>query len=172
MAKTTLVYFRHDELVRPVLKVIERQNLDDVTIMIRSEVDEHLSLHHEAEGGTLLTYYNPAFASSSHDEARVSAARAHGYRDPERHGKYIAHWTLPARVVGMDGHILAGRRIFLDQATSKLKYERMPRVDIEAPAAEFMLDLILATAEQPYSKPDEPHVSTSFGDLYFRPRQG
>jgi hypothetical protein len=172
MAMTTLVYLRHGDETRPVVKVVERENPDDVTIMIRSEADEHLSLHRTTDGGILLTYYNPALASSVHDKARVSAARAHGYGDPERHGKYIAHWPVWPKVIGMDGYELCRRRIYLEQATAKRKYERMARIEIDAPATEFMLTFILATPEQPYSRRDEPHVSTSFGDLYFRPESG
>jgi hypothetical protein len=165
--KTTIVYCRHAELERPLLKIIERT--DDVTIVIRSERDEHLSLH-RMDGRILLTHYSPDLASSTHDRLRVEAARAQGYRDPERHADYIAHWPLHPHVIGMDGHFLCGRRIYLSQASAKPKYERMARIDIEAPASEFMLDFMLATSEQPYSRACEPHVETSFGNLYFSPR--
>jgi len=169
MTKTTLVYFRYGDLERPVIKVEERAD-GDVTIMIRSERNEHLSLHTSADG-VLLTHYAPELASSTHDEARVAAARAAGYRDPERHKHYIAHWTLNKHVIDMDGHELVGRRITLVGASAKPKYENMPRIVIDVPAAECTVTLILATAEQPYSKPEEPHVETSVGDLYFRPER-
>lgn len=169
VTKTTLVYFRHGDLERPVLKVEEKP--DQAQIIIRSEREEHLSLH-DTDDGILFTHYGPDMASSGHDEARVGAARAWGYRDPERHGNYIAHWHLRSNVIGMDGHYLVGRRISIDRAQAREKYEAMPRITIDAPAAEFMLTIILATPEQPYSAPDEPHVTTRFGDLYFRPALG
>ncbi|HEX6703012.1 MAG TPA: hypothetical protein VF101_19970 [Gaiellaceae bacterium] len=130
------------------MKVEERPN--DVTIMLRSERDEHLSLH-GTEDGILVTHYSPDVASSVHDEARVAAARARGWRDPQRHADYIAHWWLQPRVSGMDGHILCGRRIYLERAKAKRKYEAKPRITIDAPAAEFMVEVVLSTPEQPYS---------------------
>jgi len=167
MPKTTVVYFRCGDLERPAVKVEERAD-GDVTIMIRSERDEHLSLH-TTDNGILLTHYAPDVASSTYDEARVAAARASGYRDPERDARYIAHWTLNRCVIGMDGHYLVGRRISLERASAKPKYENVPRIVVDVPAAECMVTFILATAEQPYSKPDEPHVETDLGSLYFRP---
>src|SRR6266511_598574 len=167
MTKTTLVYFRCGDLERPAVKVEERAD-GDVTIMIRSERNEHLSLH-STDDGILLTHYAPDVASSTHDGARVAAARAAGYGDPERHAHYIAHWTLNPRVIGMDGHYLLGRRITLDRAYAKRKYENMARIVADVPAAECMVTFILATDEQPYSKPEEPHIETSVGKLYFRP---
>ena len=69
----------------------------------------------------------------------------------------------------MDGHELGGRRINLESATPKPKYAHAPQIVVNAPAREFMLTFHLSTPEQPYSAPDEPHVATGFGDLYFRP---
>jgi hypothetical protein len=165
----TLVYFRHGELERPVLTVMDQA--DQVVIAIRTEANEHLTLH-RAEDGVIVTLYSPEMASSVHDKDRVSAARAAGYRDPARHGEYVMHQYLWAHVIGMDGHELCGRRIYLDRATVKRKHARLPRIVIDTPTTEFMLRFILATAEQPYSAADDPHISTSFGDLYFRPEPG
>jgi hypothetical protein len=170
VTKTTLVYFRVGELERPVLKVEERDN-GDVTIVVRSERDEHLSLHPQADK-ILLTHYAPDIASSTHDERRIEVARTLGYRDPERHGSYVAHWPLRSTVIGMDGHELVGRRIHIDRATPRGKYDKLPRIVIDAPAAECMVWFVLSTPEQPYSRADEPHVSTGLGDLYFRVVEG
>jgi hypothetical protein len=51
----------------------------------------------------------------------------------------------------------------------KPKYGHTPQIVVNAPARAFMLTFHLSTPEQPYSTPDEPHVATGFGDLYFRP---
>jgi hypothetical protein len=169
VTKTTVVYFRCDDLERPVVKVEERDD-GDVTIIIRSEHDEHLSLHPQ-DDGILLTHYGPDIASSTHDAARVAAARAHGYRNAERHGSYVAHWPLRSNVIGMDGHHLVGRRISIDHAKTKAKYDSLPQIVIDAPAPECMVTFILATPDQPYSRRDEPHVETRLGDLYFRTEQ-
>lgn len=167
---TTVVWVRHGALERPVLRIEEKPN--DVQIIIRSERNEHVSLH-RAEDGVIVTYYAPDMASSTHDANRISAARAAGYRDPERHADYVMHrylWNGP--IVGMEGHELCGRRITLERASAKRKYDAMPRIVIDAPSTEFMLTFILATPEQPYPRPEEPHVDTTFGQLYFRAEPG
>ena len=70
----------------------------------------------------------------------------------------------------MDGYELTGRRVHMADAPLKAKYERAPRIVVDAPSLEFMLWFHLSTSEQPYSAPGDPHVSTSLGDLYFQPR--
>jgi hypothetical protein len=153
VTKTTLVYFRCGDLERPAVKVEERED-GDVTIIIRSEPDEHLSLH-SADDGILLTHYAPNLAFSTHDAARVAAARAHGYWNPGRHRSYAAHWALRSHVVGMDGHYLVGRRIYLDRANAKAKYDNLSRIVIDAPASEFMVTFILSTPAR--RRPLLPH---------------
>lgn len=164
--KTTIVVFRHEGSEWPVLKVTESP--DQVLIVIRSEPDEHITLHGQADGTVLFTHWSPDKPRKTADAARARIARKLGYRDPDRHAHYYAHWPL-VLAEGMDGHHLVGRRIRIDAARPKAKYANTPRVTIDAPAREFMLTFTLATPEQPYSAPDEPHITTSFGDLYFRP---
>jgi hypothetical protein len=167
MAKaTTMVWFSLDGTETPVLKVAESE--DQVLIVIRFEPDEHLSLHREADGRVLLTHWSPDKPPSTWDAQRVEAARSLGYRDPERHAHYYAHWPL-VRVQGMNGHELVARRITLANATAKAKYDLLPKIVLTAPAAEFMLSFHLSTDEQPYSPKDDPHVATELGDLYFQP---
>jgi hypothetical protein len=167
MREVTLVFFRHGEIERPVLKVTDSP--DQVLIVIRSEPNEHLTLHRESDGTVLLTHWSEDKPAGTWDAANVEVARSLGYRDPERHAHYYAHRPL-FPVQGMDGHELGGRRIDLEAATDKAKYAAPQRIVVDAPARTFMLTFHLATPEQPYSSPDDPHVATSFGDLYFRPR--
>lgn len=164
---TTIVFFRCGELERPVLKVME--SADQVVIVIRSEPNEHMTLHREADGTVLLTHWSEDKPPGTWDATNVEVARSLGYGDPERHAHYYAHRPLFS-VQGMDGHELGGRRIDIEPATAKAKYVNAERIVIDAPRREFMLTFHLATPEQPYSAPDDPHVVTSFGDLYFRPR--
>jgi hypothetical protein len=124
--------------------------------------------HREADGTVLLTHWSPDKPRSTHDTSRIEIAQKLGYGDPERHAHYYTHRPL-FPVKGMDGHELGGRRVSLESATVKPKYSHMPQIVVNAPAREFMLTFHLSTPEQPHSTPDEPHVPTGFGDLYFRP---
>jgi hypothetical protein len=166
VAETTIVFFRFERSELPVLKVIETSA--QVVIVIRSERDEHLTLHREKDGALMLTHSSPDKPPSTWDAKRVEAARAVGYRNPEKHANYYTHRSL-FPVIGMDGYELVARRITLAAAKPTQKYGRASRITVEAPASEFMLAFHLATIDQPYSAPDEPRVSTHLGDLYFRP---
>lgn len=162
---TTLVVFQLGDLKRSVVKVIEK--LDQVVIVMRSLVNEHVTLHRQPDATLLLTHWSPEKPPGTWDAMRVEAARKLGYRDPDRHADYLTHRPL-FPVQGMDGHELCGRRMSLDAATAKSKYARCPQVVLDAPSREFMLTLHLGTSEQPYFASDEPHVGTELGDLYFR----
>jgi hypothetical protein len=156
------VFFRHGTLARPVLVVEERPH--DVHIYIRSERDEHLSLHRQRDGIVLLTHWSPDKPPSVWDDTRVAIARAVGIRDPERHGKYYQHRPLVPGGFSNGDEMLVGRRVDIAAATAKAKYERGPLLDIAAPAQQIMVRIyITATLTTP-----EPHVPTAFGDLYFR----
>lgn len=162
----TVVFFRHGDLVRPVLKVTESP--DQVVIVIRSEPNEHMTLHRESDGTVLLTHWSADKPPGTWDATNVGVARSLGYRDPERHAHYYAHRPL-FPVQGMDGHELGGRRIDIEAASLKARYADARRIVVEAPARKFMLSFHLATPEQPYSSPDDPCVTTAFGDIFFRP---
>jgi hypothetical protein len=163
----TMVFFRHGDLEQPVLKVTE--SADQVVIVIRSEPNEHMTLHRQDDGTVLLTHWSEDKPPGTWDETNVEIARSLGYGDPDRHAHYYAHRPV-FPVHGMDGHELGGRRINIEAATAKAKYAKAKRIVIDTPRREFMLTFHLATPEQPYSSPDAPHVVTSFGDFYFRPR--
>lgn len=164
---TTIVFFRCGELERPVLKVMESTH--QVVIVIRSEPNEHMTLHRQNDGTVLLTHWSEHKPQSTWDEVNVQVASSLGYGDPERHAHYYAHRPL-VPVQGMDGHELGGRRIDIAAASAKAKYAAEDRIVVDVPTQEFMLTFHLSTPEQPYSAPDEPHVRTSFGDLYFQPK--
>lgn len=166
----TIVYFQHMDLCRPVLKVLETE--DQVLIAIRSESNEHLTLHRQRDGSTLLTHWSPDKPQGTCDRERVSAARSLGWSDPERHAHYYIHQPLFSSIGGMDGYELLGRRIKLEAAKPSSKYDHARQIVLNAPGREFMLRFVLSTAEQPYSAVDEPHVETRFGGLYFRPTAG
>ena len=75
-------------------------------------------------------------------------------------GHWRIHWATSLAAVGSN----------IEAASPKAKYAEADRILIHAPRREFMLTFHLSTPKQPYSTPDEPHVITSFGELYFRPR--
>jgi hypothetical protein len=68
----------------------------------------------------------------------------------------------------MDGYELFGRLIRLEAARPKERYTHLPHIVLEAPAREFFVTFHLSTPERRYSSPDEPHVATGLGDIYFR----
>lgn len=166
MATETIVFLRSPDLERPVLKVVERD--DQVVIVLRSEPDEHLTLHREATGSLLLTHWSAHKPAGTWDVLRAEAARSTGYRDPSRHANYLTHQPL-VPVQGTDGYELCERRVSLKAARPKEKYARGPLIVVDVPGSEVMLSFHLGTPEQPYSAPDEPHVATALGDLYVRP---
>jgi hypothetical protein len=148
-----------------------REEADQVVIVIRAGVPgEHISLHRDPKKGVMLTHYAPGIAHPPMPDRLLEIARSIYRRDPDRHVHYAQHRPLfPEPIEGADGHLLLGRLITLADAPAKAKYERREHIAIEAPAATFMLNAILSTPGQPYSRAHEPHVSTSFSALYFVP---
>src|SRR5437870_13777739 len=96
MAKS-VVFVVRGSLERAVVLVIERTLRDgrpDLQIVLRKIPEEHLSLHREDDGGLLLTHSSPDKPPSVWDEDRVQAARALGWRHPEKHGTYYQHHRI------------------------------------------------------------------------------
>jgi hypothetical protein len=167
MKTETIVFFRYEDLKPPVLKVVDGGS--DVTIAIRSENDEHLSLH-ESDDGPWFTHWSPDKPGSTWDCLRVSTARSVGWRDPDRHAHYFSNRPLFAEPIdGMDGHELVSRYVDLGSARPKARYERANKIELGAPGPEFMLGIHLSTRGQPVREPSAPHVQTRFGDLHFKP---
>jgi len=126
-----------------------------------------VTLHARDGEPILLTIFISDKSPGSLDELRVEAARKAGFRDPERHGKYLSHQELH-RIQNVDGFPLVGFHVDLSSFRDKPKYARRERVEIEAPSDSFMLWPYLSTPEFPIDSPDEPHVNTPLGDIYFR----
>ena len=169
MSKETAVFFRHGSIERAALNVVERSLAtgSDVQIIIRSERDEHLSLHRD-DSGLLLTHWSAYKPPSVWDADRVMAASAMGFRDPERHGKYYQHQHIYPDEAGW---LLLKTRVTLSRVTEKSKYAKRTRIVIAAPSEEFMLAINLATPpESPSMEPDR--VNTRMGDLYFVATRG
>jgi len=116
----------------------------------------------------VFTHWSPNKPPGTWDATKVEVAKSLGYGNPDKHAHYYQHRRL-LTVQGMDSHHLVGRRINLDAVGVEAKYANAQRIVIDAPAKQFMLTCSLATPDQPYSTPDDPHVTTGFGDLYFRP---
>jgi hypothetical protein len=161
-----VVFFRHADLLRPLLKVLSGP--EQVVVALRAARDEHVTLHREVDGTVLWTHRCPDLATSTWKETRVDAARAAGFRSPDHHGDYLVHRPLFREpITGWDGHVLLTRWVDLAEARPKARYRSDDNVVLVAPAREFMLSIHLSTEGQPFSQPDEPHVDTAFGALYF-----
>ena len=166
----SVVFVSHAELVRAVVLVIERRlrnGRPDLQIVLRKEPEEHLSLHREDDGGLLLAHSSPDKPPSVWDEGRVRAARALGWRYPEKHGTYYQHHRIYPEG-SADGWPLVGKLIDLANVRpTKAKYERAPRIAIVAPAPLFMLHMNLTSPGHVLAS-EQPRIVTAFGDLTFR----
>ncbi len=70
------------------------QDKDNQAIFAFNIGEWHLTVHREKDGRLLRTFYDPKKRKRSIDYQYIGTARALGYRDPERHGNYIAHSPL------------------------------------------------------------------------------
>ncbi len=166
MKTETAVFFRRGSLARPVLKVVDSGS--NILIAIRSEKDEHLSLH-TTDDGPLFTHWSPSKPESTWDARRVSTAKSLRWRNPDRHAHYYANRPLfPEPIKGMDGHELVTRYVDLTAARPKATYERGHKIELNAPGSKFLLSIRLSTPGQPVKDPSSPHVKTEFGDLHFQ----
>lgn len=173
MSEETIVYMRHGELRRPVFRVVEASS-GDVQVYVRAGRDEHVSIHRndEPEFPLVITHHAPELASSTWDPVRVEAARSAQIEDAERHGNYtfnlkLSKSQLESPVLGMDGIHIVGRRIVIGDATDKPKYEKGSKVELNAPGAECMVDIVLSTQSRPCQDRDAARVATGFGDVCF-----
>jgi hypothetical protein len=128
----SVVFVSHEELERAVVVVIERTlggGRPDLQIVLRTDPEEHLSLHLEDEGGLLLTHSSPGKPPSVWDQDRVTGARALGYRDPEKHGTYYQHHRIYPEG-SPSGWPIVGKLIDLAAVrATKPKYERATHRD-------------------------------------------
>jgi len=102
VASATIVFLRFGDLIRPVLKV--RETTHQVVIALRSEPDEHLTVHRQATGALLLTHWSANKPAGTWDALRAEGARDLGWRDAGRHANYLTHRPL-VPVEGMDGPV-------------------------------------------------------------------
>ena len=69
----TAVFFRAPDGFEPVLRVMETGSAQ-VVVAIRTERDEHLTLHRQADGELRLTWWSADKQPDTHDAARVAIA--------------------------------------------------------------------------------------------------
>ena len=160
--KIAIVSFRYIGRIYPLIRVVDN-NTDQVVIIFRDR-PIHLTLHKEDEN-ILLTVYDENKPLSGGGKARIAIARKLGYRDPERHAKYIAHQLL-YKCINDDGYYLMGRTTNLADCPSLNKNK--DAIVISCVESEFLLELYLARPENVYSCLDVNYVSTSLGDIYFK----
>lgn len=121
VTKLTNLLLASESESRALAQITENQS--QVVVRLIPHGDEHVSIH--AQGGSLLkTYSMPDKPPSTWDTTRVEAARALGYRDPERHGKYADHRPLVEPYLFELGDHLVGRRVDFASLSTKAKYTK------------------------------------------------
>lgn len=159
-----IIYFRHKKTKKPVIKVIDIKK--QVVLAFVSLNGEHLTLHPQKDGSILRTYYSKNKPKSTWDDMRVETARAMGYKDPTKHGKYYIHEPL-FKVSNMAGYHLVGRRIDISKAPEdKEKYKKIKKIVIDTPQESCMITLYLSTNDNPYTPETNPNFSTSLGKIF------
>lgn len=159
-----IIYFRHKKVEKPVIKVIDIKK--QVVLAFVSLDGEHLTLHPQKDGSILRTYYSKNKPKSTWDDMRVEAARAAGYKDPTRHGKYYIHEPL-FKVSNAKGYHLVGIRIDTSQAPEdKEKYKKITKVVIDAPREKSMANFYLSTVDNSYIPETDPNFPVSLGKIF------
>jgi hypothetical protein len=141
------------------------ENESQVVIRLIPYGAEHVSIH--AQGSSLLkTYSMPDKPTSTWDRVRVEAARALGYRDPEKHGNYADHRPLVEPYLFELGDHLVGRRVEFASLSNKAKYKNHALTAI-LPHDPAMIELYFRS--DPAPSPRAEHifeVETTLGWLY------
>lgn len=160
----TILYLKSGDIKKPVIKVVDNK-VDQVVLNFCSR-QEHLTLHLQPDGILLRNYWDQDKSKGSWDDERVEVARKLGFKNPEKHGKYIAHNPV--------GHIsdeiplhLIGRRINLNDAPNdKDKYRKLECLVIDVPTEEIMISFYL----YPKATPQDSlgYMRTSLGFIVLK----
>jgi len=163
VTKITNLFLASDSESRALGQITENES--QVVIRLIPYGAEHVSIH--AQGSSLLkTYSMPDKPTSTWDAARVEAARALGYRDPEKHGNYADHRPLVEPRLFELGDHLVGRRVEFASLSKKAKYKKHALTAI-LPHDPAMIELYFRS--DPAPSPRAEHlfeVETTLGWLY------
>lgn len=164
----SIVFFKHQGQIKPIIKVKEILNQDKAEIIVAfiPFEGEHISLHLQKDGSILRTHYSKNKSKSVWDDTRIKIASYLNYKDTIRHGKYFVHSRL-VKLSNVNEYHLAGRRITLDQVDegNKYKAQKYKNIIVKAPISEFMLDLYLSTLDN--KRTSKNKISTFLGDIIF-----
>jgi len=133
-----------------------------VVIRLLPYGDEHMTIHQKPDGSLLRTHHSINKPKSIWDRKRVQVARALGYKDPERHGKYIIQTHL-VKLENGGGYHLVGRYMDLEKYQPKQKYLRNTDKVVMVLVLKFMMRLFLSTKDNP--RKSEHRILTSLGDI-------
>ena len=164
-SKDKIVFLKYQEELKPLIKI--RDNKKQVIIIFIPFDGEHITLHLQKDNSILKTYWNKNKPKSTWDGTTVEVARKLGYKDPERHGKYVFHEPLGTSESNV--YHLVGRRIDFSQIQDDDKYYRYGDKDkliIDVRQKVFMLELFLFTSSN--SVTDKNKIDTSLGKIIFK----
>lgn len=160
----SIIYFRHKKIEKPVIKVIDTQK--QVVLAFMPLNGEHLTLHPKTDGSILRTHIGKNKPESTWDDKRVEAAKAAGYKDYAKHGKYYIHEPL-LKISNVAGYHLVGRRIDISQAPEdKEKYKKINKIIVDTPQENCMANFYLSTADNSYIPKTDPNFPTSVGKIF------
>jgi hypothetical protein len=157
----TIISFKYKANLYPLIKVIDN-NFNQVVVIFRDR-PIHLTLHKEKRN-ILMTIYDENKPLSQGNKARIEIAQKLGYKDPERHGKYITHQIL-VKCINDNGYYLMGRTTNLMDCPVTNRYGN---TIITCDKNKFLLELYLSRPENIHSYSNGNYISTSLGDIYFR----
>lgn len=163
MPKRTNLLLRFGTDSRALAQVDERA--DQVVVRLMPFGSEHVSIHRERTGRLLKTYTMADKPSSTWDETRIEGARAMGYQDRERHGRYADHRPLVEPYLFAIGDHLVGRRIDFAALSDKPKYKKRATAAMLAHDT-AMIQLHFRRDQADGSEPRLFEIQTTLGWLY------
>ena len=125
--------------------------------------DWHLTLHKKEDGSILRTLYDPTKRRGSIDHQYVETAKALGYKNPDKHGNYIAHSTL-IRFSNYKGYHLVNIRLDLLLLPKENKLSFRKKVYLKTSKPNIDLKFILITENETFN-PDSVIIPTKLGDV-------
>ena len=163
MAKITNLLLASESESRALGQITENES--QVVIRLIPYGAEHVSIHAQGSG-VLKTYSMPDKPRSTWDAARVEAARALGYRDPEKHGNYADHRPVVEPYVFELGDHLGGRLVEFGSLSRKAKYKKHALTAI-LPHDPAMIEFYFRRDAAPSPRAEHLfEVATTLGWLY------
>ncbi len=161
--KSMIIAFSFNSNTKPVLQIDDNTH-NQVSIRLIPFGDEHLTIHLQQNGTLLLTHSSQNKEPSVWDEDNIKIASALSYANPDRHGQYIHHSSLP-KLDNASGYHLVGRMIDLDSFTPRVRYFNNIDQTFPVRSSKFKLTIYLSTKDNP--RKSFHTTTTSLGDLCY-----